>query len=106
MSIRQGENATIIRHDAVFGRREKIVRKFKVGEVVSYAQYKQAVSVQWVEPRKRNCWRFVVVPDNLVFCTIEHDGRVLYDSRNDVPCDMAKWSEVSHEWRHRRQEVA
>jgi hypothetical protein len=41
-------------------------------------------------------------PESIRYLTIEDAGRVLYDSRVDVPCDMAKWDETNHRFRNNR----
>ena len=32
--------------------------------------------------------------DNIRYITIELNGLILYDTRDDVPCDMDKWRET------------
>jgi hypothetical protein len=36
----------------------------------------------------------IVFDHNLDFVTIEQAGQVVYDSRADVPCDMAKFNQT------------
>jgi hypothetical protein len=38
-----------------------------------------------------------MVPSGERYLTIERDGEVIYDSRTDVPIDMAKWTAVYEE---------
>jgi hypothetical protein len=45
-------------------------------------------------PKKRNLRGRQIVPDNREFYTIEQNGRVIYDSRTDVPCDMVEWERL------------
>jgi hypothetical protein len=106
----EGENATIIQHCAVFGNLKTYARKFTVHDPKPRAQYATSVSVSFVEPRKRNSKGFTMVPDNLRYLTIERDGgEVLYDSRDDVPCDMAKFEPIYQkhkaEWLERQVEI-
>jgi len=97
-----GGNAVIVQHSAVFGHLETPVRSFHVGEAQPYAQYPISVSVSFVEPRKRKGAGYTVKPDDSGYLTIEAEGRVLYDSRVDVPCDMAKWEETNRQFQNRR----
>lgn len=88
---REGDKATIIQHCAMFGNLKTEVRKFDVGEVKPHAQHKKSVYVSFIKPRERRSYYYLMVPDNVRYITIERDGKVLYDSRTDVPCDMAAW---------------
>jgi hypothetical protein len=85
-----GGLARIVQHCAAFGRIETPVRAFWVDEVVPYAQHAVSVSVTFTEPRQRRA-AFTMTPDDLRYLTVEVGGRVVYDSRTDVPCDMATW---------------
>jgi hypothetical protein len=84
-------------HCAVFGRLEDVVRKVQVADPKPDAQYSVSVTIGSV-PKGRRRWFFVTMtPDDIRYCTVEDEsGRVLYDSRQDVPCDMAKWEDT---WR-------
>ena len=86
-----GGYATIVQHCAVFGRTATVVREWKVDAVWPDAQHPASVSVSFVEPRKRRRHSYTMKADNLRYLTIEAAGRVVYDSRRDVPCDMAAW---------------
>jgi hypothetical protein len=99
----EGEKALIVQHCAVAGRIETKARKFKVYEPRPYAQWQVAVRVWFVEPRMRNGRYFEVTPDDIRYMIIERDGRVLYDSRDEVPCDMAKWHECNTDNAERRR---
>ena len=52
-AIREGGNAVIVRHCAVFGVSREPVRTFKVWPVERYAQYERTVTVHYVKPGKR-----------------------------------------------------
>jgi len=97
-----GGYATIVQHCAVFGRIETVVREFRVGEVRPYAQYPCSVSVRFVEPRKRRPACYTMTPDNTRYLTVEAAGRTLYDSRQDVPCDMSAWEATHRRFAGRR----
>jgi hypothetical protein len=91
----------LIIHSAVFGDLKTVVREFKVSEVRPYAQHEVSVNISFVEPRQRN-WKYVTVtPGSERYHTIELNGLVLYDSRKDVPCDMAKWEKSREEFKDR-----
>jgi RecA-family ATPase len=95
--IREGEHAILVDHCALFGRRETKVRKFKVSQVKPYAQYDKFVDISVVEPKRRRGKVYEVYPCDHTFYTIERDGRVIYDSRIDIPCDMIEWRRVREE---------
>jgi hypothetical protein len=106
----QGENATIIQHCAAFGNLKTRVRKFTVHDPKPHAQHATSVTVSFVKPRERRSYFFTMVPENYRYLTIERDGgEVLYDSRDDVPCDMAKWEPIYQknkaEWLERQAEI-
>src|SRR5215471_3135383 len=86
--------ALVIRECAVFGRREKLVRHVKTDPPAPEAQFSVTVRVTYQEPRKRTPWSFVISPDNNEYVLIEVDGKIVYDSRTEVPCDMDKWRET------------
>lgn len=90
--VRVGGEAVVVRYSAVSGVYEDKVRKFRVSEVRPYAQYERAVHLSYVYPRDRTSTAFMVCPDNVAFYLIRVGDQVVYDSRRDVPCDMAKWS--------------
>jgi hypothetical protein len=106
-----GEHAVIVMHSSVvggmivgeridaetFGKHKTIARKWSVSPPERYAQYDKSVCVMWQPPRKRN-WRYdTIVPNNLRYCTIEHDNGVLYDSRTDIPVDMGQFNKTRQE---------
>ena len=97
-----GGPAVIVQHCAVDGRMETPVRSFRVGEVPPCAKYPASVRISFVAPRKRGGASFSMEPDNIRYLTIETEGRVLYDSRADVPCDMAKWEETNLRFQNNR----
>jgi hypothetical protein len=86
--------ALLILHSAVNGRLEIPIRWFQVGEIRPYAQHEVSVSVLFMKPRKRTAASVTMVPENIQYLTVEADGQVFYDSRQDVPCDMTKWEET------------
>jgi hypothetical protein len=69
--------------------RADAARRFHIGQVEPYAQYDRSVLISFMPPRKRTWEAFQTKPDNLVYYTVRNkDGVVVYDSRQDVPCDM------------------
>src|SRR5262245_39323602 len=94
--------AVIVQHCSVFGTIRTPVRQFKVEDVRPYAQHKLSVTVAFLEPRKRTWCLFTMVPDGTRYLTIEVGGSVVYDSRAEVPCDMAKWEETWARFKDRR----
>ena len=103
---RKGGYATIVSHCAVFGERRTEVRKFTIDEPTPCGQYPVSVTVSYVEQNKRKPWLLQVVPDNLLYVTIERgSGAVIYDSRNDVPCDMEQWKATNEKHAGKRPGV-
>jgi hypothetical protein len=47
--------------------------------------------VAFIEPGRRTKEYLTIGNDNVRFATVEADGRVIWDSRPLVPCDMALW---------------
>ncbi len=70
---------------------ERKVRRFDVEDVRRYAQHDRTVTVMFVHPRERRSCFYTMKPDDTRYLTIEVDGQTVYDSRDDVPCDMEKW---------------
>ena len=69
--------------------RETLVRSFSVGDVRQDRAYdRPSVTVKFLEPRKRKWNSTYIPPTNLGYLTIESGGCTVYDSRDDVPCDM------------------
>ena len=109
----EGEHATIVLHSAVvammmgwatletaeFGTHKTTARRYQVTE----RDDKMTVRIGWVEPKKRN-WEFVTVQPreaDMRYYTIERDGQVVYDSRDDVPLDMDKFDAERERWRQK-----
>jgi hypothetical protein len=80
-------NAVLVQHCAVSGRLETRVRAYEVIPAPP-----QSVRVVVIEPRKRRRGAYTITADNLRYLTIEVADQVVYDSRGDVPCDMAAWA--------------
>ena len=61
-------------------------------------------------PKARKLRGRQIVPDNRQFYTIEQNGRVFYDSRTDVPCDMVEWERLHQkskaQWERDKAEYA
>jgi hypothetical protein len=94
MSETMGGHALIVQHRAIDGRLETLVRWFKVDAVQPHAQHPVSVTVWFKEPRKRTPGAFTMVPENRRYLTIEVGRETVYDSREDVPCDMDKWEQT------------
>jgi len=93
------QQAVIVQHCAVFGRLETRVRGYEVSAPRPYAQFPVSVSVVFLEPRQRRSSLVVIKPENIRYLTIEADGQTVYDSRTDVPCDMAQWAETDRRFK-------
>lgn len=86
--------AVIVQHCAVYGRLETPVRYVDTGEVRGYAQYDRSLLVRFQRPRERRTCFIQVVPCGSRYLQVEVGGRVVFDSRDLVPCDMAWWHAV------------
>jgi hypothetical protein len=97
MAIFEGGNATLHFYDCVMiAYYTESARKFSITETRPYAQYLRALNVNWTEPRKRNgkykTYRPLIVSDG--YAVIEVDGKIVYDTRADMPIDMDKFRAI------------
>jgi hypothetical protein len=67
------------------------VRAFRVSPLPRF-NGELAVGIPFVEPRKRKWRSYSVISRSKHFYTIEQDGAVIYDSRQDVPYDPTAWN--------------
>jgi hypothetical protein len=94
-----------------FGLSRTQVTQYRVGPVEPYAQYKHSITLDYhlpKAPRKRKVdvhW-VRVYDDDLRYVTVHAGDKVLYDSRTDVPCDMAKWRATWERFYKEYQEMA
>jgi hypothetical protein len=99
--------AEAVMHCAIYGAsRNTTVRTYAVYAPRPYAQHKRpyaqhkvSVTISWVEPRKRKSSFVTITPDNVRYWTIEKDGKVIYDTRADVPCDMVEFEKANARFR-------
>lgn len=68
----------------------RTVRAYCIGQVRPYAQYERSVSISCKLPRKRNAESHTVT-GNAYVEILAPDGTLIYDSRTDIPLDMADW---------------
>jgi hypothetical protein len=94
--------ALIVQHCAVFGPLEQHVRAYAIDTPTPYAQYAVSIRLRFIEPRKRRVLAYILTPNNLRYATIAVQGQIIYDTRRDVPCDMAVWTAAQQEWQDRR----
>jgi hypothetical protein len=115
---RKGENAILVEHNAMIGAvfhgepmRFDCARPVRTFKIEYPTRYPQSVGIWFKPPRRHDWFRYEVLPDNLIYYTIETEiGYVLYDSRDDVPCDMEVFSATkersAQEWIEKGYEVA
>jgi hypothetical protein len=98
---RTGGPAMIVRHDAVLaGASDGVVqadegysvRKFEINRPGPRAQHPVSVRINYVLPGKRNWESCVATPDDYRYYKIKIGNDVVYDSRTEVPIDMAKFN--------------
>jgi len=94
LDVITGAQALIVQHHAVFGRLARSVTSFTVGTVEPRADDTRAVTVSFEEPRKQMRSSVRMVADDTRYLTVEVAGTLVYDSRQDVPCDMTRWQET------------
>ena len=83
----------IFHHCTLSGVSRTDAREVRIDPPDREAQYDDVVTIRYTEPRKRRGRYFSVDPTNIVFVTVEVGGRLVYDSRTEVPLDMAFWNE-------------
>ena len=90
MNQPHGTEYKMVQHCTVYGDLPTIICHWEIKESCRNGGEK-TVLVIFTEPRKRNSKHIRVDPDNIRYTTIESmDGSILYDSRDDIPCDMEK----------------
>jgi hypothetical protein len=73
----------------------KVIRRFSVGPVQPYAQYRESAMLMLYEPRQQRPQIYTITPGTS-FWTIElEDGSVLYNSREEIPFDLARFREAA-----------
>jgi hypothetical protein len=86
----EGEKATVIRHWSSGHLDKYLVRKWRTVPVLNPYDG----PLVWINtiPSRCRVWDGQCHGQiDVMYITIEHDDAVLYDSRWDVPCDMAEW---------------
>lgn len=94
--IRRGENATLVPHSVKGDTRSWAMRRYEVLGPVEVPEFSVALIVRFKEPRGRIWRKYYAIPCGYHYITIERNGDVVIDSRDDVPCDMAQF-EALHE---------
>ena len=87
-----GDHGVVVQHCAVFGRLETPVGRYRVGRPRTDARHPTSVVVVFLDPRTARRATVTAWTDSRRYLTIETGGRVVYDSRRDVTCDMAAWT--------------
>lgn len=90
--------ATLIFHSAAWGRMERPVQWVRGSPPQRRAQYAVAVLLSWRSSRgdRSATW---IVPDNGRYAEVVAGGKVVWDSRSVVPCDMAAWERLRQQCR-------
>jgi hypothetical protein len=89
-------SCVVIQYCAVLGRLETPAQWVKTCEV------RPSVTVYFKEPGEPVRNYYIISPDNVRFAQIEVEGRVIWDSRQEVPCDMAAWEATNARHQERR----
>jgi hypothetical protein len=89
----------IVQHCAVSGRTE-IEFLTASWDISRYARCERAVMIFFRPKSRKNRGRHIVItPAALRYAQVKVDGKVVYDTRQDVPCDMAAWREQAERMR-------
>ena len=103
--IRQGGRATITWYSPFIGLLKKEVSKFSVAKPRPSGRF-TTLLISCTELDMVNVHGFEPTSAFGDFCIIEMDGKVIYDSRLEIPCDMTKWQarydEKRAEWLKRK----
>lgn len=95
---REGGPAVLVVHSVLWGRMEVAVDKFFVASPKPYDPYDKAVGIVFKESHKKAKLITLVIPENDRFVTIEIEGRVVYDSRLDIPVDMEEFHKAERQF--------
>jgi hypothetical protein len=89
-----GTNATVTLHCAARGVERIGAAFYKVEVGCDPASGGPVVRVYCREPQRPNGFWYEAAPGGFRYLTVEEAGEVVYDSREDAPCDMGKWREL------------
>jgi hypothetical protein len=76
----------IIQHCAVLGRRETQARWVKTDKTTN-----STVTIFFKQAGEAQSVYYIVRSDNIRFAQISVEGQIVWDSRREVPCNMAFW---------------
>jgi hypothetical protein len=96
--MRHKGKATIVRHCAVRGRSETSVREVWTADPARRLEF----YISFYMLRKRIATFFSIRKDKMTYFTVEVDGRVIWDSRYEVPCAMEKWQATNASFQDNR----
>lgn len=92
--IIKGKDATIVTHLAKGDGRSKFAREYELLPPRAYSSVPIAVVMRYKQPRQRDYRYEYIIPSGYLYFTIERDGEEIYDSRDEVPCDMDVYREL------------
>jgi len=94
--IRKGTDSTIVKYLVKEGKRETFVRTYEMLVPQPIGHYETALVIRHKAPRERH-WRYeYAIPCGYAYLTIEKAGKIVYDSRSEIPCNMEQF-EALHE---------
>jgi hypothetical protein len=85
-------------HCAVLGRRATEAGWVKTEKNGS------GVTIYFKRAGEKESAYYIISPDNLRFAQIASEGQVIWDSREEVPCDMTDWEATNA--KHQRRPFA
>lgn len=91
---RRKKEYTLIIHCAELGEVRRRIKAFRVSEPAPFVHYEIGVVVTFAVPRVRTEEGVTIVQDNRRYVTVEEAGRVVFDSRTAVPCNMDAWQQT------------
>src|SRR3954453_8430480 len=97
--IRQSGKATLIHHSVYDdnGRFKIEASNFSVGKLCRRSRHWVTVQIDYIQLETgKKGYPIRIYSNNYEFCIIEIEEKAVYDSRLEIPCDLAKW-QAEHE---------
>ena len=91
INIRKGTDSIIVKHSVKEGTREIFVRTYEMLISQSIGHYEMVLVLRHKAPRERH-WRYMyAIPCGYAYLTVEKEGKIVYDSRSEIPCNMEQF---------------
>jgi hypothetical protein len=87
-------NAVLVHHSAIYGRSEQEITWFQTGDPRPQAQFDRVVDLRFIQKGERRRAVTTMQPTHYRYIEILVGGRVVWDSRTEVRCDMNRFEEI------------